>query len=90
MRRTRSTQAHGGKECRMRKFMIPARRFSSVVLPFTSPFIQSPAVPKRAMDPAAERAAKQADRARQQAETGQAMTPHGYAEAAIRLSRTYW
>ncbi len=66
----------------MRKFMIPARRFSSVVLRFTSPFIQSAAVPKRATDPA--------DRARQQAETGQAMTPHGYAEAAIRLSRTYW
>ncbi len=80
----------------MRKFMMPARRFSSVVLRFTSPFIQSAAVPKRAADPAAERAANQAnqanqaDRARQQAETGQAMTPHGYAEAAIRLSRTYW
>ncbi|AXV83270.1 hypothetical protein [Ralstonia solanacearum] len=70
----------------MRKFTMPARRFSSVVLPFISPFIQSPAVPQRTADPAADRA----DRARRQAEAGQAMTPHDYAEAAIRLSRTYW
>ncbi len=67
----------------MRKFMIPARRFSSVVLPFTSLFIQSPAVPRRAPDPAADRTGRQAG-------AGPATTPHDYAEAAIRLSRTYW
>lgn len=41
----------------MRKFTMSVRRFSSVVLPFTSPFIQSPAVPPRAADLAADRAA---------------------------------
>ncbi|MHA6880842.1 hypothetical protein [Ralstonia pseudosolanacearum] len=62
----------------MRKFTMSVRRFSSVVLPFTSPFIQSPAVSPRTADPAADRASRQA------------MTPHDYAKAAVRMSRTYW
>ncbi|MHA6907934.1 hypothetical protein ACQUJS_05780 [Ralstonia pseudosolanacearum] len=67
----------------MRKFTMSVRRFSSVVLPFTSPFIQSPAVLPRAADPAADHASRQAG-------AGQAMTPHDYAKAAVRMSRTYW
>ncbi|MFP4591801.1 hypothetical protein [uncultured Ralstonia sp.] len=68
----------------MRKFTIPARRFSSMVLPFTSPFIQAPAaVPQRGADAAA-------TRSKRPAETGHTMSARGYAEAAVRLSRTYW
>ncbi|MEF9387241.1 hypothetical protein V4890_16685 [Ralstonia solanacearum species complex bacterium KE056] len=67
----------------MRKFTMSVRRFSSVVLPFTSPFIQSPAVSPRTADPAADRASRQAG-------AGPAMTPHDYAKAAVRMSRTYW
>ncbi|QOK94211.1 hypothetical protein HF908_22615 (plasmid) [Ralstonia pseudosolanacearum] len=67
----------------MRKFTMSVRRFSAVVLPFTSSFIQSPAVSPRTADPAADRASRQAG-------AGQAMTPHDYAKAAVRMSRTYW
>jgi len=68
----------------MRKFNIPARRFSAIALPFSSPFVQA-----RAGAP--ERAEATSVAANQRAgDAGQSLSNHGYAAAAIRLSRTYW
>ena len=61
----------------MRKFNIPARRFSAIALPFSSPFVQA-----RAGAP--ERANAAPATSNRRADDG------GYAAAAIRLSRTYW
>ena len=67
----------------MRKFNIPARRFSAIALPFSSPFVQARAgAPERAKDVAATPNRRAGDR--------QSLYNHGYAAAAIRLSRTYW
>lgn len=75
----------------MRKFNIPARRFSAIALPFSSPFVQARAgAPERAdassatLDTSNRRAADGGQSG------GQPLTNHGYAAAAIRLSRTYW
>ena len=71
----------------MRKFNIPARRFSAIALPFSSPFVQA-----RAGAP--ERAGATSVAPNQRAgDGGQSLSNHanhGYAAAAIRLSRTYW
>ena len=67
----------------MRKFNIPARRFSAIALPFSSPFVQARVgAPERANDVAATLNRRAGD--------GQPLSNHGYAAAAIRLSRTYW
>ena len=68
----------------MRKFNIPARRFSALALPFSSPFVQARAgAPERP-------GAVSAPTNRRAGDDGQAPSNHGYAAAAIRLSRTYW
>ncbi|CAJ0713537.1 MULTISPECIES: hypothetical protein [Ralstonia] len=68
----------------MRKFNIPARRFSAIALPFSSPFVQARAgAPERAN-------AVPATANRRADDGGQPLSGHGYAAAAIRLSRTYW
>ena len=67
----------------MRKFNIPARRFSAIALPFSSPFVQ-------ARGGAPERANAVSAQANRRADDGQQLSNHGYAAAAIRLSRTYW
>lgn len=68
----------------MRKFNIPARRFSAIALPFSSPFVQARAgAPERA-DAVSATSNRRAD------DGGQSLSNHGYAAAAIRLSRTYW
>ncbi|CAM2306441.1 Secreted protein [Ralstonia mannitolilytica] len=68
----------------MRKFNIPARRFSAVALPFSSPFVQARAgAPERAN-------AVPATSNRRADDGGQPLSNHGYAAAAVRLSRTYW
>nr|WP_311528554.1 hypothetical protein [uncultured Ralstonia sp.] len=68
----------------MRKFNIPARRFSAIALPFSSPFVQARAgVPEHAN-------AVPATSNRRADDGGQSLSNHGYAAAAIRLSRTYW
>ena len=68
----------------MRKFTIPARRFSTIALPFSSPFVQVRAgAPERANNAPAT-SDRRAD------DGGQSLSNHGYAAAAIRLSRTYW
>jgi hypothetical protein len=71
----------------MRKFNIPARRFSAIALPFSSPFVQGRAgAPERA----GAVSATSNQRAGGGGSGGQALSSHGYAAAAIRLSRTYW
>lgn len=68
----------------MRKFNIPARRFSAIALPFSSPFVQARAgAPERAGATSAATNLRAGD-------GGKPLTHHGYAAAAIRLSRTYW
>ncbi|MCO5401456.1 hypothetical protein [Ralstonia soli] len=68
----------------MRKFNIPARRFPVIALPFSSPFVQ-------ARTGAPERAGATSVATNQRAgDSGQSLSNHGYAAAAIRLSRTYW
>ncbi|CAJ0743486.1 hypothetical protein [Ralstonia mannitolilytica] len=68
----------------MRKFNIPARRFSAIVRPFSSPFVQARAgAPERT-------GTASATANRRTGDGGQALPNHGYAAAAIRLSRTYW
>ncbi len=68
----------------MRKFNIPARRFSAIALPFSSPFVQArTGAPERA-DAVSATTHRRAD------DGGQSLSNHGYAAAAIRLSRTYW
>jgi len=68
----------------MRKFNIPARRFSALALPFSSPFV-------RARAGAPERPGAVSDTTNRRAgDGGQALSNHGHAAAAIRLSRTYW
>jgi hypothetical protein len=68
----------------MRKFTISARRFSSVVLPFTSPFV-------RVQYGESKRAGTESAHASRRAGDGGApITNHDYAAAAVRLSRTYW
>lgn len=68
----------------MRKFNIPARRFSAIALPFTSPFVQArTGAPERAN-------AAPVDPGLRAGEGGPPPNHHGYAAAAIRLSRTYW
>ncbi|WP_296228748.1 hypothetical protein [Ralstonia sp. UBA689] len=71
----------------MRKFNIPARRFSAIALPFSSPFVQARAgAPERA-DASSATLVKSNRRA---GDDGQPLSNQGYAAAAIRLSRTYW
>lgn len=71
----------------MRKFNIPARRFSAIALPFSSPFVQSRAgAPERA----GAVSATSNRRAGDGGSGGRGLSNHGYAAAAIRLSRTYW
>ncbi|CAG2148898.1 hypothetical protein [Ralstonia mannitolilytica] len=68
----------------MRKFNIPARRFSAIALPFSSPFVQARAgAPERA-------GAVPGPSTRRAGVGGPALANHGYVAAAIRLSRTYW
>jgi hypothetical protein len=68
----------------MRKFNIPARRLSAIALPFSSPFVQArPGAPERA-------GAAPGPSTRRAGDGGQPLSNHGYAAAAIRLSRTYW
>ncbi|CAJ0820500.1 MULTISPECIES: hypothetical protein [Ralstonia] len=68
----------------MRKFNIPARRFSAIALPFSSPFVQARAgAPERAN-------AVPVTSNRRADDGGQSLSNHSYAAAAIRLSRTYW
>jgi len=68
----------------MRKFNIPARRFSAIALPFSSPFVQARAGAPERVDAAPVTSNRRAD------DGGQVLANHGYAAAAIRLSRTYW
>jgi hypothetical protein len=68
----------------MRKFNVPARRFSAIALPFNSPFVQRRV---GAPEPAG---AASVTSMRRAGDSGQMLTNHGYAAAAIRLSRTYW
>ena len=68
----------------MRKFNVPARRFSAIALPFSSVFVQPRA-------PAPERAdAVSVTSSRRAGDGGQPLSNHGYSAAAVRLSRTYW
>ncbi|GCB05456.1 hypothetical protein [Ralstonia sp. SET104] len=70
----------------MRKFNIPARRFSAIALPFSSPFVQGRAgAPERAGAVSTTSGRRAGDGG-----GGQGPSNHGYAAAAIRLSRTYW
>jgi hypothetical protein len=73
-----------GEECVMRKFNVPARRFSAIALPFTSVFVQ----PRAAAPERAEAVPVTSDR--RAGDGGQPHSNHGYATAAVRLSRTYW
>ncbi len=68
----------------MRKFMIPARRFSAIALPFSSPFVQARAGAPQRADAASTPSNRRAG------DGGQSPSNHGYAAAAIRLSRKYW
>lgn len=68
----------------MRKFNVPARRFSAIALPFSSVFVQ----PRAAVPERADAVPVASDR--RAGDGGQLLSNHGYAAAAVRLSRTYW
>ncbi|WP_112183485.1 hypothetical protein [Ralstonia sp. GX3-BWBA] len=68
----------------MRKFNVPARRFSAIALPFSSVFVQPRAAAPERTD------AVPVTSNRRAGDGGQPPSNHGYAAAAVRLSRTYW